>query len=108
MASILVAGSIGCAFATPAGAAGARDPASQPLVVLLHDHVARAKPSGQAARIEAVAPRRPLTGARTVLPVLGRAGSRHGGSWLRVRLPGRPNENAEGKVPGAWGSGQTG
>ena len=66
-------------------------PASQPLVVLLHDHVARTAPSAHAGRIEAVAARRPLTRARTVLPVLGQASGRRGGTWLRVRLPGRPN-----------------
>jgi lipoprotein-anchoring transpeptidase ErfK/SrfK len=60
---------------------------SQPLVVLLHPHVARVKPSSSARRIESVASRRPLTGVRTVLPVLGRAS----GHWVRVRLPGRPN-----------------
>ena len=75
----------------PAGAAGSRVPASQPLVVLLHDHVARTAPNAHARRIESVHARRPLTGVRTVLPVLGRARSRGGGSWLRVRLPGRPN-----------------
>jgi hypothetical protein len=66
-------------------------PASQPLVVLLHDHVARTAPSPHADRVEAVAARRPLTRARTVLPVLGRANSSAGARWLRVRLPGRPN-----------------
>lgn len=78
-----------------AGAAGAFGPPtvpdSRPLVVLLHDHVARAQPDARARRIEVVAARRPLTGVRTVLPVLGRSGSGAGSSWLRVRLPGRPN-----------------
>ena len=35
--------------------------------------------------------RRPLTGERTVLPVLGDARAADGGRWLHVRLPGRPN-----------------
>ena len=91
LASALVSAAIACAFAAPAAAAPA--PASQPLVVLLHDHVARTGPSAHAGRIEAVASRRPLTGARTVLPVLGRASSRKSGSWLHVRLPGRPNSH---------------
>lgn len=91
MATVLVTGAIACAFAAPAGAAPT--PASQPLVVLLHDHVARTGPSAHAGRIEAVASRRPLTRARTVLPVLGRASSRKRGSWLHVRLPGRPNSH---------------
>jgi lipoprotein-anchoring transpeptidase ErfK/SrfK len=63
--------------------------ASQPLVVLLGNHVARRAPDAAAAPIETVAARRPLTRARTVLPVLGRAG--RDDAWLRVRLPGRPN-----------------
>jgi len=44
--------------------------------------------------VEGVDARRPLTGSRTVLPVLGQARSRSGGTWLRVRLPGRPNGHA--------------
>lgn len=91
LALALAVVAVGCALAAPAWAGAARVPASQPLAALLHDHVARTGPSGQAHRIEAVADRRPLTGARTVLPVLGHADSRRRGSWLRVRLPGRPN-----------------
>jgi lipoprotein-anchoring transpeptidase ErfK/SrfK len=78
------------ALASPA-ARGAPVPASQPLVVLQRGHVARSRPSRRARRIEYVAPRRPLTGVRTVLPVLGHARDR---SWMRVRLPGRPNGHA--------------
>ena len=74
----------------PAASAPAPRPwAAQPLVVLWGDHVARRAPNADAARIEAVAGRRPLTKVRTVLPVLGRRGSSD--AWLRVRLPGRPN-----------------
>ncbi|MDQ2982848.1 MAG: L,D-transpeptidase [Actinomycetota bacterium] len=35
--------------------------------------------------------RRPITGERTVLPVIGRPVRRGRRSWLHVRLPGRPN-----------------
>ncbi len=91
LAAVLVAAAIACAFVAPAAAAPT--PASQPLVALLHDHVARTGPSAQAGRIESIASRRPLTRARTVLPILGRASSRKGGSWLYVRLPGRPNSH---------------
>lgn len=91
LASALVAAAIGCIFSAPAGAASGRVPASQPLVVILHEHVARTGPSAHAGRIESVDDRRPLTRARTVLPVLGHVTSSTGGSWLRVRLPGRPN-----------------
>lgn len=89
--ALVVATAIGCLLSAPAGAAGSRVPASQPLVVILHEHVARTGPSAHAGRIESIDDRRPLTRARTVLPVLGHATSRTGGSWLRVRLPGRPN-----------------
>jgi lipoprotein-anchoring transpeptidase ErfK/SrfK len=82
------------ALAAPGAAAGSRVPASQPLVTLLHGHVARTAPSAQAGRIETVPARRPLTRTRTVLPVLGQTSSRKAGSWLRVRLPGRPNGHA--------------
>jgi len=91
LASALVTAAIACAFVAPAAAAPAS--ASQPLVVLLHDHVARTGPNAHAGRIESVASRRPLTRARTVLPILGRASSRKRGSWLYVRLPGRPNSH---------------
>lgn len=91
LASVLTAAAVGCLLAAPTGAAAARVSASQPLVVLLHDHIARTGPSTHSGRIEAVDSRRPLTRARTVLPVLGHATSRAGGSWLQVRLPGRPN-----------------
>jgi lipoprotein-anchoring transpeptidase ErfK/SrfK len=78
-------------LAAPARAAGARVPASQPLIVLLHDHIARTRPNVRAHRIETVPARRPLTGVRTVLPVIGHATSKDGRSWARVRLPGRPS-----------------
>ncbi len=71
--------------------AGARVPAAQPLVVLLHDHIARADPEVWARRIETVPARRPLTHVRTVLPVIGRTTSPDGRAWTRVRLPGRPS-----------------
>lgn len=72
-----------------ASAHSARVPASQALVVLLGNHLARRAPSSDAAPVEAVAVRRPLTRVRTVLPVLGRAGADE--EWLRVLLPGRPD-----------------
>ena len=72
-------------------AAASTVPARQPLVVLTHDHLARTAPNGRARRIESVGARRPLTRVRTVLPVLGAAIDGEGGSWLHVRLPGRPS-----------------
>jgi lipoprotein-anchoring transpeptidase ErfK/SrfK len=90
VALALVAAAGGGALTAPARPAGARAPASQSLVVLLADHVARTAPTARAHRIESVAARRPLTHVRTVLPVLGHAADGRGGSWVYVRLPGRP------------------
>ncbi len=64
-------------------------PVAQALVVLRDAHIARRAPNPDGSRIEALAARRPLTRAPTVLPVLGHAGREH--EWLLVRLPGRPN-----------------
>ncbi len=94
LATALIAVSMGCVVLASSAVAAPRVAASQPLVVLLHDHVARSAPSAHAGRVEAVAARRPLTRARTVLPVLGSTSSPRAGSWLRVRLPGRPNGHA--------------
>ncbi|MDQ6778679.1 MAG: L,D-transpeptidase [Actinomycetota bacterium] len=66
-------------------------PVGQALVVVLHDQVARTAPSMDAHAMATIASRRPLTGVRTVLPVLGHANSTTGRAWVDVRLPGRPN-----------------
>jgi lipoprotein-anchoring transpeptidase ErfK/SrfK len=87
----LAAATVAAASLTPTATAASVPSASQPLVVLQQGHVARAAPSRHARRIEYVAARRPLTGVRTVLPVLGRRSRR---AWVRVRLPGRPNSHA--------------
>jgi hypothetical protein len=94
LATALLAVGIAC-FPVPAAlAAGTRVPATQRLVVLEQDHAVRAKPSRHARTVEWLAVRRPLTGVRTVLPVLGRARSPGGQAWVHVRLPGRPNSHA--------------
>ena len=98
--SVALFGAAGAALVPPAHAAGSQGPASEPLVVLLRDHVARTRPSVRAHRIEPVAARRPLTGVRTVLPVLAHETSRDGRDWVRVRLPGRPNGHT-GWIPEA-------
>lgn len=87
----LVAGAASGALVAPAQAAGTRVPATQALVVLLQDRVARSAPDPHARRIKTVGARRPLTRVRTVLPVLGVAAGSDGAAWLKVRLPGRPN-----------------
>jgi len=78
-------------LAGPVRAAPPQVPADQQLALVTHDHIARSRPSAHASRIESVDSRRPLTRTRTVLPVVGAAVNRSGGTWLHVRLPGRPN-----------------
>lgn len=86
------------AFSADADAAGSHAVApphrSSPLVAILRDHVVQTRPNDQAPRVGSIAALRPLTGVRTVLPVLSRAIGRHGKAWLHVRLPGRPNSHA--------------
>jgi lipoprotein-anchoring transpeptidase ErfK/SrfK len=91
LALALSTAAAGGVLPAPAQAAATKAPASQRLVVLLRDHIARAHPQSWARRIELVPARRPLTHVRTVLPVIGRRTNSDGRSWLRVRLPGRPS-----------------
>ena len=72
-----------------AAPAGAAPPAEvQRLAEILDSHVAHTAPRPDARTVTTVSPRRPLTGVRTVLPVIRSA---RGGRWLQVRLPGRPS-----------------
>jgi len=66
---------------------------TQKLVVLDGTHVAFSRPDHRTARVGTVHVWRPLTGARTVLPVLARRTGTDGRTWLRVMLPGRPNSH---------------
>ncbi len=91
LAVALITAVTGSVILAPAQASAATGPVSQPLVVLLDSHVARTGPGAGFRRIESVAARRPLTHVRTVLPALGYAQSHGGKTWVRVRLPGRPN-----------------
>jgi lipoprotein-anchoring transpeptidase ErfK/SrfK len=59
----------------------------QLVVVLLTNHPVSSKPDGKP--IAVVNAKRPITGARTVLPVLARVLDKSGQFWLRVRMPGR-------------------
>lgn len=63
----------------------------QELAVLRVAQRAMARPSERSTPVRLVGARRPITGERTVLPVLGHRTARDGRRWLRVRLPGRPN-----------------
>jgi len=63
-------------------------PPTQALAGLVTSHVAYAQPSTSATRVGMVQATRPITGEQTVLPVLAT-----NGTWLKVRLPGRPNSH---------------
>lgn len=75
------------------GRAGARPSVrpTQELAALLEAHAVFSRPARESASLGLLAARRPLTGERTTLPVLGERVGADGVGWLRVRLPGRPN-----------------
>ena len=83
--------------ATLTGAAPARSVTAavvrptQKLAALNSAQEAFSKPAKGSARLGVVPARRPITGERTVLPVLGQRTGADGLQWLQVRLPGRPN-----------------
>jgi lipoprotein-anchoring transpeptidase ErfK/SrfK len=66
---------------------------TQELAVLLKPHAVRATPRGSAAARTTLPAWAPITGAPTVLPVVGHATTSGGVRWLRVMLPGRPNSS---------------
>lgn len=79
---------------SPTSAASAREPvvkAAQELVTLVRRHRAVSTLQPHPSRVTAVPALRPITGARTVLPVIAHATAPDGVHWLRVMLPGRPN-----------------
>jgi lipoprotein-anchoring transpeptidase ErfK/SrfK len=91
LAVALVAAGSSSALTAPAHAAAPAVPVTQPLVILLQDHVAHATASRNGRVIEAVTALRPLTKVRTVLPVMGLVKGKDGNRWVHVRLPGRPS-----------------
>jgi lipoprotein-anchoring transpeptidase ErfK/SrfK len=62
----------------------------QELAMLLTPHRAVSSPNRR-EKVGAIHALRPITGIRTVVPVLGHATSADGVNWLRVLVPGRPN-----------------
>ncbi len=92
-----------CAIALTVGATGplppravARPPQSvrstQTLATLLSPHQVRASPSDEAPGNRVLEATRPITGGPTVLPVIDAETTTDGVRWLRVMLPGRPND----------------
>jgi lipoprotein-anchoring transpeptidase ErfK/SrfK len=66
--------------------------ASQQLAVLNHDTEALVKPSRGTRSVGEVNEVRPITGERTVLPVVATT-TTHGVQWFEVLLPGRPDSH---------------
>lgn len=89
----LLAGSWSAAQSAPAGSAAPTVARTQELAVFVRGQTAMAKPDNRAARRVWVERIRPITEGRTVLPVIGRRTGADGARWLRVRLPGRPNNS---------------
>jgi hypothetical protein len=89
----LTAACLSGASAAAAAGAGvpARAQATQELAVLLSAHGARRAPDAASPRVALVAPRRPITGEQTTLPVISRSIAPGGARWLQVMLPGRPD-----------------
>jgi lipoprotein-anchoring transpeptidase ErfK/SrfK len=79
---------------TAAPTAGARRaPVLKPvqeLAMLLESHRVVSALHPRPSAVSTVPASRPITGAQTVLPVIGRT-TTDGVHWLRVRVPGRPN-----------------
>jgi lipoprotein-anchoring transpeptidase ErfK/SrfK len=61
----------------------------QKIVALLSARGVRDWPNARGRLIAWVSATRPITGERTVLPVIAETIDDHGHAWLRVRLPGR-------------------
>jgi lipoprotein-anchoring transpeptidase ErfK/SrfK len=88
---VVTAGAAGVASAPSASARKAQvvQP-TQELAMLLTPHRVVASPDRR-TKVAAVQALRPITGVRTVLPVVGHATTTDGINWLRVMVPGRPN-----------------
>ncbi len=61
--------------------------------MFVRGQTAMSKPHSGSARRVWVERKRPITEGRTVLPVIGHRTGADGARWLRVRLPGRPNNS---------------
>jgi lipoprotein-anchoring transpeptidase ErfK/SrfK len=79
---------------TAASAVGPRKPVVKPvqeLAMLTNSHRAVSTLQPHPSRVTAIQALRPITGTRTVLPVIAHATTPGGAHRLRVMLPGRPN-----------------
>jgi lipoprotein-anchoring transpeptidase ErfK/SrfK len=93
--SVLIAALTALVAISPGAAAPDGDPIvvqpTQALGILLSSHVAMSAPDERSTVLQHVGARRPITGERTVLPVVGFGLGADGLGWLHVLLPGRPN-----------------
>jgi len=92
LAAALALAAATTALGAPSPQHAQRAPATQRLAVLNHDTRAFRKPStgsGSAGEVNEV---RPITGERTVLPVVATVDV-HGEQWFDVLLPGRPDSH---------------
>jgi lipoprotein-anchoring transpeptidase ErfK/SrfK len=88
-----IAAALALGAGTPAAAAPPLIvPPAQELAQLLTSHKVVAGLHAQRSTVALLRAWRPITGGETVLPVTGRATTRDGAHWLRVMVPGRPNE----------------
>jgi lipoprotein-anchoring transpeptidase ErfK/SrfK len=94
-AALLLFGAPGAAFAAPSLRRAGRSAVkgTQQLARLNHDTEAFSNPRPSSKRVSIVSATRPITGERTVLPVIAHATDAHGAVWLKVLLPGRPNSH---------------
>lgn len=90
LAALVAALTIGPATATAGGGPIVVQP-TQALAILRDSARAMSAPDARSAVLQQVSVQRPITGERTVLPVLGRRAGADGVDWLHVLLPGRPD-----------------
>jgi len=93
LAAIVLLAMTGAASAADLGIGGPSGPVPQQVATLRHDTGAFAAPGPGSARVTELSDVRPITGERTVLPVVAAAVGPGGLGWLEVLLPGRPNSH---------------
>lgn len=93
LAVVALALLIWSATAAAPSAAAPAVPRTQELAILIAGQTAMSRPDERSERRAWVERRRPITEGRTVLPVLAHRTDARGARWLKVRLPGRPNNS---------------
>jgi lipoprotein-anchoring transpeptidase ErfK/SrfK len=91
--ALVAAGAVTGAAGAPSASAR-RSPDVRPtqeLATLLKSHTVVSAPRARAPSLGMAWAAAPITGGRTVLPVVGHRSAKNGSRWLRVKLPGRPN-----------------